>query len=266
MIFQADSPTRIKQFNKLLTKLMRKNRTLDGQLSPIIQKRQHLAHPAEMALYRNRRTRFFQRVAFAWKNRDASADASMAALSTLLSPWTRWSGGTITLSNYQAWLVYFERIFELWTYGIFDPVTIAAGNVPWPTNWPTPIDWDTVSIDFFASPPRVTIHHPTPVPSGRNPLLAVYLAAPNKRFTLNPLKTSMLVWTQNTSHISHTSTQDVYDLPTEKNIYPYNLPPGPTPCAIRPIDGAASIGTPPKTTLLPMNNFVYRFVLPRPGA
>lgn len=265
MIVKEDMASRLPQFNKALQHLMRRNRTLDGQQCPVISKRRQQAHPAELALARGRRNRFFKRVAYAWTIRDASADASMAALATLLSPWTRWSGGTITLTSYQAWLIYFERIFQLWDLAIFDPVDIAAVNTPWPTDWPTPVDYDTVSIDFFVNPPRVTLHHVTPVPTSRGIQLLVYLAAPNKRFTNNPLSTSMLFWAIQANAVSPTTTVNKFDLPDYPGVYPYTLPIGSTPCAIRPVDGHASIGTPPKSTLLPYSNFVYRFSHPGPG-
>lgn len=255
------NPTAYERINGLW---MRKDRTLDGQPSPIIQRAPRKSVRAAQATRRNRRNSFFKRIAFAWKTLSAPDRASFAALATTLSPWENWFGNFLTLSSYQAYQILFAQYYGLYLQAILDPVGINTAFAPWPAAWPAPISWGIPTIDYNFSPPKIFWPLPPEPPFRGTRLLTVYLADPRNKISRDPFKSSYRTWTNNAPLLAQTPTLSTWQLPNWTARYPYNLPDKPTDCALRPGDGTFIDPVTLRAFPRPFSQTVQRFTLDRP--
>jgi hypothetical protein len=266
MIVLADSPGDVPQFDRLTNRAMRKLRTLDLQLCPIIQNRRHAAVPASVALYRARRNRFLQRLAQAWVSLSPDSGGAFTALAANLSPWTNWNGDTVTLNAYQAYQVWWLNFFEQWTAGTADPFTWPHNPAPWPVTWRAPVTYSNPVFDFSALPYTVTLDHPI-IPGGIGVSgLTVYLARPVTRYQNTTPNTGLFVWATPHANSSSTATSTTWQLPRGQHVYPYELPTGPTAAMVRPQDGQLFVVLDGLLWYQASNALTFRFSHPDPSA
>lgn len=265
MIVLEDMESRLPQFNRAVTRLQRRNRTIDGAHTPVISARARISRPRSIAFYRARRNAFLNRLNFAWTTTTPDSGGAFTALATAINPWTNWQGNPITLSPYQAFLVYWLYFFQDFVSGSIDPTTPPMAPDPYPTNWKIPIVWDPPTIDLTVNPITVTMTHPIMDLNEIPVRLELYLAAPAGRYYRDPLLAPLLCYSNVCPLDFADDTTSVWHLPNDRQIYPYLLPTGPTPAAVRPQNGQTLDPGTGNYFLECVSANVYKFTHPNPS-
>lgn len=265
MIVKEDDPSRLPQFNRALTRLQRRNRTIDAVHTPIISARPRKSRPISLATYRARRNAFLNRLAFAWSTTNPDSGGAFTALAAAINPWVNWDGTTVTLSAFQAFVVYWSYYFQDFVSGALDPTSPPMAPDAYPTNWKTPIVWDPPIFDFGVNPITVTMTHPSMSLNEIPVRLELYLAAPAGRFYRDPLQAPLLCYSNVCPLDFADDVTSIWHLPNDRQIYPYALPTGPTPAAVRPQNGQTLDPISGNYFLECVSANVYKFTHPNPS-